>query len=123
MRKLFLFLLAVSCMIVLTACSSRETIGSNQQIESMSATYRVEIIDNSHPVVNPLENAYKAGEQITLQLETVTEGYYVVFVNDVEQPMDMEASDRYYTFFTFTMPDEDIVIRIERVSVDIPEGS
>lgn len=53
---------------------------------------------------------------------TITEHYYIVYVNSVEQDFDRNASDMTYTYYTFTMPSNDVLIEIKDVSVDIPES-
>lgn len=81
--------------------------------------YSIDIQDN-YPILNQLEPAYAAGETVTVQLPTVTEHYYILTVNGQEQKMDMDTSDLAYTYFTFTMPEEDAVIQIVDRWVDIP---
>lgn len=88
--------------------------------EEIKPIYTVNIIGD-YQLENSLKDTYEAGEQVTIKLATITEHYYVVHANGVEQPMDMDASDLTYTYFTFTMPAEDVLIDIEGVSVDIPE--
>lgn len=89
-------------------------------IDNSITTYNVKIADN-YPIENNIKNTYTAGEQVTIKLATVTEHYYIVYVNGVEQDMDRDASDLTYTYYTFTMPSEDVVVEIEDVSVEIPE--
>ena len=84
--------------------------------------YKVEIADN-HAIANELKNAYSAGEEVIIQLETITEHYYVLWVNGVKQEPDRDASDMMFTYFTFIMPDEDVLIEIEDRWVDIPYPS
>jgi hypothetical protein len=73
--------------------------------------YKVQIAGD-YPIVNHLESSYTPGEEVTVQLATVTEHYYVLTVNGVEQAMD--SSDLNYTYFTFSMPQEDILIEIRQ---------
>ena len=83
-------------------------------------TYKVEFASDNYPIVNDLKKEYAAGEEVTIQLETLTEHYYVLFVNDVEQT---ETSiDQNITCFTFTMPSEDVLIKIEDRWVNIPDS-
>lgn len=84
-------------------------------------TYKVEIADNRR-IENELEDAYEAGKKVTIQLGTVTEHYYRLYVNGVEQKMDRDASDMTYTYYTFHMPSEDVTIKIEDCYVDIPDA-
>ncbi len=67
-----------------------------------------------------LQSEYGAGEIVTLKLSTVTERYYKVFVNGVSIPM--AESDMEYSFFSFMMPDSPASVKIETVSVDIPDA-
>ena len=88
--------------------------------EEIKPTYKVDITGDCQ-LENSLKDTYEAGEQVTIKLATITEHYYVVYANGVEQPMDIDASDLTYTYYTFTMPAEDVLVEIEGVSVDIPE--
>lgn len=83
-------------------------------------TYEVEIADNRR-IENELKDVYEAGEKVTIQLGTVTEHYYRLYVNGAEQEVDRDASDRMYTYYTFIMPNEDATVKIEDCYVDIPE--
>ena len=83
------------------------------------AKYTVEIADN-YPIANRLKTNYAAGEEVTVKLETITEHYYVLSVNGDEVEMDRDTSDLTYTYFTFTMPGEDVVIQIADKWVEIP---
>lgn len=105
MKKILALVLSVMFTLGMVACSQNE--------------YKVEIADN-YPIANELDKTYSEGEEVTIKLETITEHYYIVYVNGVEQAM--ATSDLMYTYFTFTMPSEDVLIKIEDVSVDIPEA-
>ena len=105
MKKIIALVLSVMFTLGMFACS---------QIE-----YKVEIAGN-YPIANELEKTYSAGEEVTIKLETITEHYYVLCVNGVKQEWDRESSDMVYTYFTFTMPNEDVLIEIESRGVDIP---
>ncbi len=87
--------------------------------EEIKPTYKVDVTGD-YQLENSLKDTYEAGEQVTIKLATITEHYYVVYANSVEQPMDMDTSDLTYTYFTFTMPAEDVSVEIEGVYVDIP---
>ena len=63
---------------------------------------------------------YRAGETVAIPLETVTEQYYRVFANGEE--IQMLSCDLCWSVFAFVMPDEDVYIEIQEVSVDIPEA-
>lgn len=108
MKRLSTFILVSACMLAMFACAQPK--------------YKVTIADN-YPIVNELKNSYGAGEEVTIQLATLTEHYYELFVNGVEQEMNMELSSwDTYTYFTFTMPEEDVLVTIEDRWVEIPEG-
>ena len=119
MKKWIVFFLILSCLAGLAACSGNETELANAQEEETNKVYKVEIAD-SYPIENTLKSAYEAGETVTIQLSTITEHYYKVYVNGAEQAMDTAASDLTYSYYSFTMPDEDVLIEIEDISVDIP---
>lgn len=84
--------------------------------------YNLEIADN-YPIVNQLEPTYAQNELVSIQLETITEHYYSVYVNDREIAMYQYDSNQEYTYFKFIMPAEDVVVTIKDVWVDIPEVS
>lgn len=109
MRRLVIILLALCVLVGMVACEKAPE----------KRTYKVEIADN-YPIANNLNSTYEAGETVTIQLETITEHYYVLRVNGAEQEMDREASDLTYTYFTFPMPEKDVVIEIEEQWVTIP---
>lgn len=119
MKKWIVFFLILSCLAGLAACSGNETELANAQEEETNKVYKIEIAD-SYPIENTLKSAYAAGEQVTIKLDTITERYYKVYVNGAEQTMDTSASDLTYSYYSFTMPNEDVLIEIEDVSVDIP---
>lgn len=119
MKKWIVFFLILSCLAGLAACSGNETELANAQEEETNKVYKIEIAD-SYPIENTLKSAYEAGETVTIQLSTITEHYYKVYVNGAEQTMDTAASDLTYSYYSFTMPDEDVLIEIEDISVDIP---
>ena len=119
MKKWIVFFLILSCLAGLAACSGNETELANAQEEETNKVYKIEIAD-SYPIENTLKSAYEAGETVTIQLSTITEHYYKVYVNGAEQAMDTAASDMTYSYYSFTMPDEDVIIKIEDISVDIP---
>ena len=141
MKIRFLWLLLMSIML-LSACAKGEESasgesssssvieesvaeGSKEEISESSVENTVKkhklTVENGLDLVDKLENEYAAGEKITLKLYTYTEHYFVVTVNGEDVPMNREDSDLYYTYFYFTMPDEDAVVVIEDVYVDIPE--
>ena len=107
MKKLLALTLAAMLVLCITACDLHK--------------YNVEIA-NDYPIANTLKSSYKSGEEITVKLETITEHYYVLLVNGVRQEQDRAASDMMFTYFTFIMPAEDVLIEIEDRWVDIPEA-
>lgn len=107
MRKFVALFLALVCALGMVGCSK--------------AKYSIEIADN-YPIANTLKRTYAAGEEVTVKLETITEHYYILYVNGVEQEMDRDASDLTYTYYTFTMPGEDVLIHIEDKWIDIPQA-
>lgn len=142
MKKMKVFVLILACLLSMAGCSSytdKEEITLTDTVENINngddseindnsipkaknnTTYKVEIADN-HPIANSLKSTYEAGEQITIKLETITEQYYLVRVNDVSIDFDREVSDMMYTYYTFTMPNEEVIVKIEEISVDIPEA-
>ena len=108
MNKIMTFLLSLILLLGMTAC--------------IQTKYKVEVADN-YEIANELKSAYSAGEEVTVKLETITEHYYVLTVNGVQQEPDRDSSDMMFTYFTFTMPDEDVLIEIEDRWVDIPYPS
>lgn len=121
MKKLMVLVLVLACVLCLVACTSGDIDNTNPQTETTKNTYMVEIADN-YPIENTLKSAYKAGEEVTIKLSTITEHYYIVTVNGTELDFDRDASDMTYTYYTFTMPSKDVLIEIADVSVDIPEA-
>ena len=119
MKKLIVLFLTLASLMSLIACSANDTNLAKPQEEESPEAYKVEIADN-YPIQNALKSAYAAGEQVTIKLDTITEHYYKVYVNGAEQTMDTAASDLTYSYYSFTMPDEDVLIEIEDISVDIP---
>ena len=105
MKKTVIFFLSLILLLGMTSCKPTK--------------YKVEIAEN-YPIVNELQAAYAAGEEVTVKLATITEHYYVLTVNGVPQEHDRDASDMMFTYFTFTMPSEDVLIVIEDRWVDIP---
>ena len=90
-------------------------IGSSENPQKFKLSITGEYADN---MVNELEDSYLAGEKIIIQLQTVTEHYYIVTVNGTAIPQT--DSDLEYTWFSFKMPEEDVVISITQKGVEIP---
>ena len=122
MKKFLALVSVLACALSLVACAAGDLDNTNLQTETTKNTYMVEIADN-YPIENTLNNTYEAGEQVTIKLSTITELYYMVYVNGVERDFDRDTSDLAYTYYTFTMPSSDVLIEIKDVSVDIPEAT
>ena len=93
--------------------------------DSFKTLYTVEITNSeNYPILNELKASYRMGEKVTIELETITEHYYVLYVNGVEQsPDETGTNDWSVTCYTFSMPAENVIITIEDRWVDIPENS
>ena len=93
--------------------------------DSFKTLYTVEITNSeNYPILNELKASYRKGEKVTIELETITEHYYVLYVNGVEQsPDETGTNDWSVTCYTFSMPAENVIITIEDRWVDIPENS
>ena len=96
----------------------------NQPFECTQSKYCITIADSplidAYLITDDLESSYAPGEEVTIQLATITGHYYVLTVNGVSQAMDMDASDLMYTYFTFTMPNQDVLIEIQQKAATIP---
>ena len=103
-RKVIILILAF-VLLILALCSR--------------TTYTVKIVDD-YPLENELKRGYPAGATVTVVLPTITEHAYHVFINGDRCAQD-KKSNLEYSFFTFTMPDQDVVIEIEDHWVSIPE--
>ena len=110
MKKMRICVLFLAFALVLCACVNL----------AGGKKYKVEIADD-FPIANELAQTYAAGEEVTVQLETITEHYYTLTVNGEKQAMS-DDSDGLYTYFCFLMPEEDVRIVIEDHWVDIPES-
>ena len=73
-------------------------IGSSENPQKFKLSITGEYADN---MVNELEDSYLSGEKIIIQLQTVTEHYYIVTVNGTAIPQT--DSDLEYTWFSFKM--------------------
>lgn len=104
MKKLTATVLVLVLVFVLLGCS-QET------------KYKLEISDDSL-VISEMKREYAAGEEVTIQLCTITEHYYIVSVNG--QEIDKAPSERGTIYYSFTMPEEDVLVEIESIYVDIP---
>lgn len=111
MKRKLVFTIAV--LTIILACA---LVGCNS-----TKKYKV-TVDAEHASDCEVGHSYSAGEEVSVKLPTITEHYYSLYVNEELQQMDRERSDMGYTYFTFTMPDCDVEIRIEDHSVEIPEA-
>lgn len=83
--------------------------------------YSVTISDD-YPILNELKHRYPSGKRITIELPTITEHYYRVYVNDKECEKDGH-SNMEYSCFSFLMPNTDVTVRIEDHWVSVPEAA
>ena len=109
MKRLITLTLALFCVFGLVGC------------ETVPQRYKLALSPSASTVylVNELQDTYAAGEEITIQLATITDHYYILTVN--EEAIDMADSDFMYTYFQFTMPHEDVKIELRQKAADIPE--
>ena len=128
MKKFLLSLLMiVICTFLLPGCDtvlpdSSESSSVNDTSDLGEHAYRVEILNaDNFDIMNELKESYAAGEKVTIQLSTITEHYYLVYVNGVEQARDDLIDDDWtITTYSFIMPNEDVIVKIEERWVDIP---
>lgn len=116
MKRIWLIMLAAMfCLSVFSGCGY----GMKDDTPSDIPYYKVIFNDKRFfaPDYVPQES-YRAGEEVLIKLATVTEQYYRLYVNGEEVPM--YDADLYDTWFSFRMPDSDVIVDIEVVSVDIP---
>lgn len=100
--------------------TTREDVNAEKTQEATEDTkYRV-IIDSQYTLECEVDSSYSFGEEVSIKLPTITEHYYSLFANGNEIQMDMSQSDMIYTYFVFTMPDEDVEVVIEDHWVSIP---
>jgi hypothetical protein len=96
-------------------------------VDAIKRYHNVRILNaKNFPIVNTseLERVYVYGQYVTIQLETITEHYYLVYVNGNEIfPDEFYSGDDGYTYYSFPMPNEDVTVVIEDRWVDIPEPS
>ena len=116
--KRIVLLLMVIC-VLLCLCSCNEETPDTTVIASAGEwqTYKLKI-SNDGMLINEVKSEYAAGEEVTIQLETMTEHYYIVTVNGVEIEMTPSVSGE--TIYSFIMPKEDVLLQIEDKWVDIP---
>ncbi len=111
MKKICMLCLSLLLVLTIVGCQKAESNNTGQ--------YSVTIL-NDYPIKNQLKASYQAGEEVTVELDTVTEQYYVFCVNDMV--CEPSKSDLSSTYFTFAMPDENVVIDIYTMCTDvIPE--
>lgn len=67
-----------------------------------------------------LESQYAAGETVTFKLPNVTDSYYDVVVTGKEVLEYTEATDPDYTYFTFIMPEKNVLVTVKSVDAVIP---
>ena len=129
-KALFVILTAITCLVLLCGCGDDdyEKVSFGNDSGDVSAKndeyYKVDFkstegfADDFTP-----KSEYRVGEIVEIKLVTATENYYRVFANREQVYMDDERSDMSYSYFTFTMPAEDVVVSINSVDVTIPDAS
>lgn len=105
MKKCLTLLLTIVLLIVMVGCTQTR--------------HKVEFADE-YPITNKINESYATGEEVEIVLDTITEHYYVVTVNGEEIAMNEGKTDMVKTTFTFTMPDNDVMIEIEQKAVKMP---
>lgn len=105
----------VTVLTALTGCMASQNPSGN------AAQYKVVFADN-YPICNQMYETYAAGDQVEIVLETITEHSYTVKANGKEVEMDREKTNLAFTYYTFTMPKEDVLVEIESKGVEIPIG-
>lgn len=128
MRKFLLpMLVIIICVSLLLGCDTAlpdnsESSSVNDTSDLSEGTYKVEILNaDAFDIINELKESYAAGEKVTIQLSTITEHYYLVYVNGVEKERDdLIDGDWTVTTYSFVMPNEDVTVKIEERWVDIP---
>ena len=92
----------LSLSICFCACSNSRENTINSSLNSLELTGKVDIISNK----NDIKSSYKSGEKIRIELSSVTDVSFYVFVNDQkveESPYDSVGK---YGVFEFDMPNE-----------------
>ena len=120
MKKLLSFAVAAVMVPCLFSCNRDVSETQNVTETQKPQEYTITVADH-FPIENELKQSYQPGEEVTIKIGTITEGYYTRFVNGEEQSQDAD-SDFEYTYFTFIMPDTDVIIEFEEHWVDIPEA-
>ncbi len=112
MKKAIVFVLLATFVLGMLSCT---------QPNGTQAQYRVEFADD-YEIENELERTYSPGEKVTVKLETLKEHSYLFYVNGaLLNPDEPSSDDLTYTYYTFTMPSEDVFIEIEKKQVDASE--
>ncbi len=111
-------ILAITLALVLTLSALTGCMASRNP-SRRNGEYKVQFADR-YPIANKMYETYAAGDEVNIILETITEHYYVVKVNEKEVEMNEEKTDMTFTYYTFTMPNEDVVVEIEDKWVEIP---
>ncbi len=84
------------------ACSNSRKNTINSSLNSLELTGKVDIISNK----NDIKSAYKSGEKIRIELSSVTDVSFYVFVNDQKVEESPYDSVEKYGVFEFDMPNE-----------------
>ena len=120
-RNLQMLILLLICVFAFSGCDIALFQADGSQTTNDNF-YTVEIANpEKNSILNELKNSYKAGEKVTIELATITEHYYVLYVNGVKQSPDQSISNDWsVTYYTFVMPAENVTVTIEDVWLELP---
>ena len=126
-KALFVILTAIFCLALLCGCAKddyeKASFVDDGESDGIKADgyYKVEFKSRDGFAIDFEPKAeYRVGETVEIKLVTVTENYYRVFANREQVPMDEERSDMSFSYFTFIMPAEHVVVSIKSVDAIIP---
>ena len=129
-KALFVILTAIFCLALLCGCAKddyeKASFVDDDESDGIKADgyYKVEFKSRDGFAVDFEPKAeYRVGETVEIKLVTATENYYRVFANREQVPMDEERSDMSFSYFTFIMPAEHVVVSIKSVDAIIPGSS
>ncbi|MBQ0110079.1 MAG: hypothetical protein KBS44_07375 [Clostridiales bacterium] len=115
-------ILSLALCLFISGCQSnlhQVSVDTEHVSECKGNLYQVHV-DAEHVSECKMKSGYRCGEEVTIQLDTITEHYYKVFADGVEVPQDNEKTNMESTYFIFIMPDHDVELVIEDHDVDIP---
>lgn len=85
--------------------------GSDMMMQPFHITY------DGYGVIDPIESAYP-GETVLLKVGLVFDQITDVYVND-EKIQQVDGPDSDYLYFAFTMPYEDVTVRVESKNISV----